>query len=110
MSIKHLATKEPCLLDKGRHMLGKLPDPESFLYGFRYQKEKGHLSSSLDLLLWRDITLGCKELRVAVEIIDIDHWKKLQLLTRVNQEETDQDRWNMRHFLHQTGQKVTVAG
>lgn len=110
MYIKLLATKEPRLLDEARHMLGKLPDPESCLYGFRYQREKEHLPFLLDLLLGRDITLGFKELRVAVEIVEDDHWKKLQSLMGVDQDDKDQDGWNIHHFLHQTGQKVTFAG
>ncbi|KAL7927398.1 ankyrin repeat-containing domain protein [Trichoderma austrokoningii] len=47
-------------------------------------------------------TLGFKELRMATEIEKPNIWIRLEpLMGRVNRDESDQDGWNIHHFLHQ---------
>ncbi|KAF4448950.1 putative ankyrin repeat protein [Fusarium austroafricanum] len=53
--------------------------------------------------------LGFKELRIATELDEPDMWKRLEPLVEQYRECTDDDGWNIDHYLHQIAGRVTLA-
>lgn len=56
-----------------------------------------------------DSGLGFRELRATTEIDETDHWTRLAQLIRDDHGETDQDGWNIHHFMHQAAPRLNLA-
>ncbi|KAJ0374622.1 hypothetical protein COL26b_007088 [Colletotrichum chrysophilum] len=97
------------LVNRGIDPWGRKPldRPSRFVQGLAFNglRRKGFVEACIKAFPTdpQQAGLGFEELRAATEIDNSSLWEKLSpLLTQV-EDETDQDDWNIHHFLSQTG-------